>query len=419
MSASEGVRSGMKTQILRLGGVASVAAAPLLVSCDQGATYEDLCEGNPGTLCTVAGTPGALGFEGDGGPAWQAVFYRPTDVVADPSGGYVVLDFNNHKLRRVDGEGTISTIVGTPLPGDGADDGSDRAEPGAPGTEVALNHPVQAEFGPDGLLYLPNWHNHKVRVWDPATGNAWLLVADTELGEGNGANAGFAGDGGPAVDALLSFPNGILVEEDGGFYILDQKNERIRYVGADRIITTIAGDGQYNSYGDGGAATAAAFRFVNDPANIQPEPGGAFELDGQGGMFVVDTYNHCIRRIDIASGTISMFAGGLDADGYGIAGYTGDGGPALAATFNAPRDIELGPDGRLYVADTDNHVVRAITLDGASVETVAGTGSAAISDDGLDATSSALNRPFGIDFDADGALLIADYMNSRIARVQP
>lgn len=388
------------------------------VGCEP--TREDLCAGKPGTLCTDAGT-GVTGFSGDGGDAYDAAFYYPTDVVVRPgTNEYVVIDFNNHKIRMVDADHAIQTVIGTALPGDGAADHSDRDEPGAPALEVGLNHPVQAEWGPDGKLYMPNWHNHKVRVWDPQSDYVVVIVADTDPAaggtggdDGNGSNAGYAGDGGPAEDALLFFPNSVAFGPSGEFYVADQKNGRIRVV-EDGVIGTVAGAGTLGFSGDGGDAMEAEFRFVDDAANLQPEPAGAVEVSSDGMLYVADTYNHCVRKVDLGTGVIEAVAG------TGAAGYSGDGGPAVDALLNTVKDIELSPDeSMLYVADTDNHVVRAIDLATGLIETVAGTGDAGIDEDGLAATSSKLNRPYGIDFAADGTLLIADHMNGRIARVTP
>lgn len=368
-----------------------------------------------GALCTIAGQ-GLAAYGGDGGPALKGYFYDPMDVIARPgTSELIVTDFNNHRLRRIKEDGTLETIVGDVLPGDGdAPNFTDREAPGAAGTTVALNHPVQAEFDPTtGLLVIPCWHNHKVRTWDPATGLVIVSAGDSGFDDGNGANAGFSGDGGPADDALMFFPNSVAFGADGSLYLVDQRNLRLRHIDAAETITTVAGDGTWGGGGDGGPAVAASFAFIDALTNLQPEPGGAVEADGDGRLYLADTFNHRIRRFDPATGGVETIAG------TGEAGYGGDGGQALNAKLNAPRDLEFGPDGRLYVADTNNAVIRAIDLADGSIETVVGVGQSGLLEEGAPATATMISRAFGIDFGEDGALLIADTYNNRILRVTP
>lgn len=368
-----------------------------------------------GLICTIAGT-GVAGFVGEGerSNVLDAMFYAPMDVAAIPgTDDYLVTDWNNHRIRRADKDGTIRTVMGTELPGDGPEDLSDRDEPGADGTTVALNHPVQVEVGPDGFVYLPAWHNHKVRVLDLDTGLVVVIAGDTSLDDGNGANAGFAGDGGPADDALLAFPTSIAFAPDDSWWLLDAKNLRIRTVDAAGMINTTIGTGEFGFDSANTALASAKFKFVDDPANPQPMPGGALESDADGHLYIADSWNHSIWKCDAEAGTIALVAG------TGTAGYTGDGGQASAALLDTPKDIEFGPDGRLYVADTGNHVIRAIDLDTGTIETVAGDGTEDVGEEAVAPTASALSSPHGIDFAGDGALLIADTYNHRIRRVNP
>jgi sugar lactone lactonase YvrE len=146
-------------------------------------------------------------------------------------------------------------------------------------------------------------------------------------------------------------------------------------------------------------------------AGSNPEPSGGLVRDG-GKLYIADTLANRIRVLDLATGTIDRLAG------TGDAGYTGDGGDALAATFAHPRDLEVGPDGDLYIADTDNSVIRAIDHATGAVRPVAGTGAIGLrSDEGIPATQMMLARPFGIEFDHDGNLFISDTLNSRIVKV--
>ena len=261
-------------------------------------------------------------------------------------------------------------------------------------------------------LLVPSWHNHRVREWDPETGNSLVVCADTDVTDGNGANAGFAGDGGPAADALMAFPNSIAVDPtDGSFWILPQTNRRVRWVEGDfSLIDTVAGTGVQGYTGDGGDALEAEF-FFWDEEDLQPEPAGALELDADAGLlYIADTSNHVIRVMDVESGTIDTLPGTGE--------QTLPGGGCDPAALCFPRDIEL--DGELlYIADTDNHVVRVYDLSSGEMETVAGTFTQGDGEEGALALEASLNRPFGIDIASDGALLIADTYNHRVRRVTP
>jgi DNA-binding beta-propeller fold protein YncE len=146
-------------------------------------------------------------------------------------------------------------------------------------------------------------------------------------------------------------------------------------------------------------------------ANENPEPGGNIALGPAGRLYLADTYNNRVRLIDLVSGIVTTVAGN------GTAAYSGDGGPAVAAALYRPRDVELGPDGRLYIADTDNHRVRAVDLTTGIIETVVGTGRAGFSGDGQPARAAELHRPFGIAFDSAGNLIVTDTFNNRVRRV--
>ena len=139
-------------------------------------------------------------------------------------------------------------------------------------------------------------------------------------------------------------------------------------------------------------------------------------LGADGSLYFADTHNHRIRRIDFSGETLSDNMVTTVA-GTGEPGFSGDGGPASAAAINFPQDMEIGPDGRLYFADTNNHRVRRIDLEEGTIETVAGSGEKAYLGDGGQARDAAFNRPFGIAFDADGALYVSDTFNGRIRKV--
>lgn len=372
---------------------------PLLAACTGPGpddTAAAVCDDAVGNICTWAGT-GEIGFDGGGNDRLASMFYWPMDVEFSPWGAPIIVDWNNHKLRLVEDDGTLTTIMGTDWIGDGPDDLSDLEFPGAPGTSVHLNHPTDVIYLPDGRLLSSSWHTHKLRTWDPATGYVHVHC---------GLTPGFVGeDYEPAEDALLNMPKGADLDAEGNLYFIDMKNERVRVLTPDYTIATIAGNGTKGFAGDGGDARDASFGF---PKSEQPEPGGAIATGPDGNLYIADTENHRIRRIDLATGTIDTVAGN------GTAGFSGDGGSALDASFNLPRDLEFDTDGSLWVADTDNHAVRRIDLAAGTVETIIGTGVAGFGGDGGPAADAQLDRPFGVEFGTDGHVYVTDTYNHRI-----
>jgi sugar lactone lactonase YvrE len=364
------------------------------------ADAEEPCVETSGSACVWAGETGELGLNGDFHHRLDTILYWPVDLSFAPDGTPWILDWNNHMVRKVRGDDTVETVVGT-FVGDGPPDQSDLMEPGSPGLNVALNHPTDIVFRPDGSILFAAWHNHKIRKIDPATGNVVVVY---------GRGVGFAGDGSTPDTVRFNQPKAIDFDHQGNLMVLDQRNFRIRRITPDGDVSSPIGVGTAGFAGDGGPAVEAQLKFE---AGGNPEPSGGLACAPDGAIYVADGLNHRIRRIDPASGTIETIAG------TGEAGHSGDGGPAVAARVNNVKDIELGPDGRLYFADTDNHVVRAIDLTSGIVDRVAGSGQPGSQGDGTKAAELELNRPFGIAFDAAGALYIADTFNSRIVKIAP
>ena len=363
-----------------------------------------------GAACVWAGT-GERGFniEDQDAHRLQSQLYFPEDVTFGPDDRAYVMDWNNHRIRRVEHDGSMVVVVGADYEGDGAPAQEDRLPEGNPlgalGTEVAMNHMTDAAFGPDGLLYIAAWHNNKIRVYDPATGIVKVLAGD---------GYGYAGDDGPCHLALFNQPKAVEIADDGTLYTNDQRNLRIRRITPEGVISTIAGNGQLGNAGDDGSALAAELGFDNYPT---PQPTGSLVVAGDT-LYVADSLNNRIRKIDLVAGTIHAVAGALD----GTSGLTD--GAATDARFNGPLDMELGPDGRLYVADRYNNAIRAVDLATGAVETVAGNGQPCASPDncrspydGLPALETQLSEPYGIEFDAAGNLYIADTNNHRILKV--
>jgi outer membrane protein assembly factor BamB len=395
----------MRVSSKQLWGVCAWAlAAAIATGCDPG-DDEDIdraCdELESGHTCTWIGIKGEQGWNGDGLHRLRTSVNQPVDMLFLPDGTPWFTDFNNYEVRRVNADDTIETMVGATdpaFPGDGPFDGI--PPEGAPGRDWLLNHPTNLILAADGTIILDAWHNHKLLTIDPDDGFVKVMC---------GGGAGYAGDGMPAGPATL-FRQLVDVTSDeaGNLYVVDQANGRVRMIGADGMVSTIAGDGMSGYAGDGGPAIEAQFSWAR---GSNPNPSGGL-VHHAGKLYISDTEHHVIRVVDLASGTIDAFAG------TGEPGDSGDGGPALAAQLRAPRDLEIGPDGELYFADTDNGRIRAIALDTGTIRTVVGTGELGLDDEeGLPALETKLSRPFGIAFDGDGNLYVMDSLNFRIVKV--
>jgi sugar lactone lactonase YvrE len=352
------------------------------------------CPDTPGVICTWAGT-GAPGFNGDDLSLVESRFYWPADVTFTSTGTYI-LDWNNHRVRRVQEDGTLETVIGTDFVGDGPPDKSDLTQPGAEGTTIDLNHPTQVLDMPDGRLILVSWHNHKLRIWDPDTGLAYVAC-----GTGAGpVTEGMTSE--PLAMAKLNQPAAGRFGPDGMLYILDQRNQVIRRIDTldetGTIEVVVGTPGMFGFAGDGGSPLAAMVHF---PKGSNPPPAGTLDFDTAGRLYFADTLNNRIRRVDFAADTIET--------------VVGDGG---TEALNNPRDVEAGPDGRIYVADEFNNRVLALDPESLEVEVVAGTGEAGFSGDYGPANEAQLNRPFGLAFDEAGDLYISDTYNHRIRIVR-
>lgn len=386
-----------------------LVAALGLSACGDGGAPPDTdpppdCDA-PGRACTWLGLPGESGFNGDGRDRLDTKLYWSMDMVFGADGTPWFIDWNNHMVRRVLPDQTVETVLGwtdPPFPGDGGP--GETTPEGALGTEVQLNHPTDLAFDTDGSLLVMAWHNHKLRRLDTNS-----LRSTIECGAG----AGYRGDGGDAALALFRQPKALELGPNGERYIVDQQNWRIRKIDTDGVINTIAGTGlpgDGSSQGDGGPALEAPLSLEG---GSNPEPSGGLELEGSL-LYYADTLANRVRVIDLASEppTITTYAG------TGEPGLSGDGGPALEATLYHPHDLEIGPEGDLYVADTNNGVIRAISKADGTIRTVAGTGELGLNEEeGLLATETIFRRPFGIEFDAAGNLYVSDTINSRVVRI--
>ncbi len=349
----------------------------------------------PGVITTWAGD-GQAGFDGDGNTLLASSFWWPNDLLFTSTDEVYILDWNNHVVRHLRADGRLETAIGY-FVGDGPADQSDLTPAGAPGNTVSLNHPTDLNEFPDGRLLLTAWHNHKLRTYDPATGLVHVICGNTP---------GFV-DAVAARDGRLNQPPSSVIAPDGTIYTVDQRNQRIRKIGVDGMISTVVGTGVKGYNGDGIAPIDAQ---ISQPAGTNPTPGGGLALDAQGRLYFSDIENSRVRRVDFALNVIETIAGN------GSAGYSGDGGLGTAAQVNRPKDLEI-EDGVLFIAEEANHVVRAVDLTTGIISTFAGTGVAGFSGDGGQANLAKLDAPTGIAFDAAGDLYIADSQNNRIRKV--
>ncbi len=316
-----------------------------------------------GVITTVAG--GGTGDLGDGGPATDATFSsHPMRVTGDHAGSLYVADAHHARIRKIDtAVNTITTVAGCGTEGYSGD--------GGPAVHAQIASPHGTALDRHGNIYIADLKNDRIRKVDATTG-----IITTAAGNGE---HGYSGDGGPATEAMLASPIAAFATAEGDLYIADHRNSRIRKVdAATGIITTVAGTGEQGFHGDGGSATQAAISLPRDVA-----------LDTDGSLYIADGANNRIRKVT-PGGTITTVAG------TGRADYLGDGGPAQKANLSMPYSIALDRDGNLYIVDTGNRRVRKIDKTTGIITTIAGNGSYGFSgDDGLaiDAPLAVGKRP--------------------------
>jgi hypothetical protein len=330
---------------------------------------------SPGdTINTVAGT-GVKGFSGDGGVAISAALANPFSMAADTAGNVYVTDRDNHRVRRIDTSGNITTVAGSGEQGFFGDGGL--------ATSASLNTPTAVAVDASGNIYIADSNNNRIRVI--ANGNISTFA-------GNG-NAGYSGDGGAATSASLYTPRGVAVDGNGVVYIADTKNHVVRKVSGGTI-STIAGNAQQQGfYGDNGTASSAG---LDTPTGVV--------VDATGKVYVADSNNHRVRLLSGA--TLSTFAGN------GTATYSGDGGAATSAAIAFPLGVSLDAMGNILVADSNNHVIRRIGSTG-TITTIAGEGDQGFFGDAGGPNAAVLDTPSGV-LPLNGNVYIADLNNQRI-----
>jgi sugar lactone lactonase YvrE len=338
------------------------------------------------TITTYAGT-GERGYSGDGGTATQAKLDNPFHPAFDKDSNLYFSDTNNHVVRRVDAKtGIITTVAGSGKKGYSGD--------GGPATKATMNEPYGIALDTMGNLLIVDRLNFCIRRVDRMT-----RVIGTVAGTGKSE---FGGDAEDATKARFREPNGLFLAPSA-LYIADVKDQRIRSLSVrSNLAETLCGDGDRKTEGDGGPLARAK---LNGPRAVT----------GLGrDLLVVEREGNCVRRLDLTAKTISRFAG------TGQKGYTGDGGPALKATFDGPKEICCDKEGNVFVVDTENEAIRRIDAKTGIITTVAGKGKTKTPGlgDGGPATQATLGRPHGVAVGPDGALYIADTLSNRIRVVK-
>ncbi|HTX39115.1 MAG TPA: NHL repeat-containing protein [Bryobacteraceae bacterium] len=409
--------------------------------------------GTDGIITTAVGN-GTVGYSGDGGPASQAQIGAAWGLAVDSSGtlwfsddvpGDDIYPVVTH-IRKVTPDGIITTVAGTGVPGYSGDGGRALA--------AQLYAPGQLTVDDSGNVYFPD----NVNIRKVSSDGTISTIA------GNGTY-GYAGDGGPAVNAALTWSAygqglGVAVDTAGNPYIADSGNSRVRKISPDQTISTVAGNGGGCCWATGDEPAMSAQLY--SPVGVA--------VDASGNIFISDTYNGYIRKVT-PDGIVHFFAGvgvgpqlgslqsGVQAAteqlsfpagmvigpngnlyfadagtervlmissdeaittiaGSVQSGYSGDGGPATSAQLSWPRDIAFDNTGNLYIADSVNNVIRRVDANGV-ITTIAGTGAAGFSGDGKSALSAQFNVPSGIAVDKNGSVYVSDTNNYRVRKIDP
>jgi sugar lactone lactonase YvrE len=379
------ITAGPANQMLMAGSTATFSVA---VSGAGPLTYQWQFNGTNlpnGIITTVAG--GGNGGLGDGGLATNASLNGPSDVAVDASGNLFIVDSGNNVIRKAGTNGIMTTVAGN------YSTGGSYGGDGGPATNASLNDPLGAAVDACGNLFIADTYNNVIRKVD--TNGIITTVAGNHKTGGS-----YGGDGNPATNASLSYPCGAVVDASGNLFIADTGNNIIRKVDTNGIITTVAGN--YSTGGSyGGAGGPATDASLNNPS--------AAAVDASGNLFIADTDNQLIRKVD-TNGIITTVAGN------GSYGYSGDGGPATNASLNYPYGVAVDAFGNLLIADSGNNVIRKVDT-GGFIATVAGNGTQGYSGDNGMATNAGLNYPCGVAVDDSGNLFVADTGNNVIREV--
>ena len=336
-----------------------------------------------GLLINVVGT-GHSGYAGDGGPATQAKLRVPAGLTFDAQGNLYIADRDNHRVRKVDTQGNITTVAGNGTAGFSGD--------GGPATKASLNLPSGLAVDSKGNLYISDRSNNRVRMVNTQG------IIKTIAGNGN---EGYHGDNMPALKATLDKPFGLALDKDNNLYIADRGNNRIRKIDSSGLISTVAGDGGFYFIGDNGPAYRAS---IAGPTGVV--------VDGKGNIYIADRNNNRIRMVD-SLGMIRTLMGTGQQD------YNGDSELARETNLHLPFGVALDKKGDLLVIDRSHYRIRKVTLKSNQVTTLAGNGVKQFGGDGGPAQGANLEFPHGIDVDSKDNVIFADKAHYRIRKITP
>ena len=339
------------------------------------AIHAVLCKGQ--NIYTFAGN-GSVGYCCDGLNAAVAQISNPVGVAVDASGNVYIADYLNHRIRKVNTSGIISTIAGTGIAGFSGD--------GGPAISAQIYDPHGVSIDASGNIYIADQGNNRIRKVNVSG------IITTIAGTGG---TGYSGDGGLAISAQIYGPTAIAIDASNNILIADLGNNRIRKVNTSGTITTIAGTGTSGFSGDGGNAISAQINFPN-----------AIAVDLSGNIFIADANNKRIRKIN-TSGIINTVAG------TGTNGFSGDGGLATSAQLSFPFGVAVDVSNNIYIADNPNHRIRKVNASGI-INTIVGNGIGSFSGDGGLATSAQIFAPYSVAVDVSNNIYIADWANVRI-----
>ena len=335
------------------------------------------------TIDSSIGT-GSKENNGAAGVATEINIGQPFGVEVGPGGAMYITEVENHRVIEYSPKTqTVRTVAGTGVKGLTGDGGL--------ATKAALNEPYEVRFAKNGDMYFVEMKNHLVRKVDAKT-NVITTIAGT-------GTQGYSGDGGPATKATLSKPHSITLDDQGNLYIADIGNHRIRKVDLQSgLIESIAGSRQRALPVDGQLAQG------------NPILGPRALYFRKGVLWIALREGHSIWKLDLSSGRLKHIAG------TGKQGFTGDGGDPLNATFNGPKGIVVDSTGRVLVVDTENHAIRMIDVSRNKITTVAGNGSVGFTGDQGPAIDATMDRPHGIGIDLQGRVYVGD-TNNHVIRV--
>ena len=344
-------------------------------------------------VTTVAGS-GESGDGGDGKPAIAAQLYKPKSVTEDANGNLYVADEGNHKIRKIDADGIITTLAGKGIPQFSGD--------GGPAKAAGLWWPRCVAMGPGGVLYVGDTLNMRSRRINLVDGTIATWAGDPAQANGSFLND-YGGNGGPADKAKLAGVRGFALDSRNGLIFADTWDNdggawhHVRRIDKDAVVTSLVGvDGKHGYNGDGRAGTDTWIDYVNQVA-----------VDAQDNVYMADARNHRIRKYDAKTQVVTTVAGD------GTDGTNGDGGPATTAQLSSPYGVQVDRQGRIYIAERGSRRIRYVARDG-MIRTLAGGGS--FTGDG-EARSLAFSEPHEVFLEPDGNLLFCDSRAAKVRRL--